>query len=90
MSESVVGHTIEEIFRVAKNRIIVATFASNIHRIQQIINSAFKYNRKVAFTGRSMINNIEIARNLGYLTIPDDMIINIKIVLITLIMKSYY
>jgi ribonuclease J len=78
LSESVVGHTIEEIFRVAKNRIIVATFASNIHRIQQIINSAFKYNRKVAFTGRSMINNIEIARNLGYLTIPDDMIINIK------------
>ena len=78
LSESVVGHTIEEVFRAAKKRIIVATFASNIHRVQQIINSAFKYNRKIALTGRSMINNIEIARNLGYLTIPDDMIINIK------------
>ncbi|NLJ83702.1 MAG: ribonuclease J [Halanaerobiaceae bacterium] len=78
LSESVVGNTIEEIFRVARNRIILATFASNIHRVQQIINSAFKYKRKVALTGRSMINNIEIARSLGYLTIPDDMIINIK------------
>lgn len=74
----VVGNTIEEIFQNAKNRIILATFASNIHRIQQVINSAFRYNRKIALTGRSMINNIDIARNLGYLTIPDDMIINIR------------
>lgn len=78
LSERVVGNTIEEIFRVANDRIILATFASNIHRIQQVINAAFKYNRKVALTGRSMINNIEIARNLGYLTIPDDMIVNIR------------
>ncbi|NLM97922.1 MAG: ribonuclease J [Halanaerobiaceae bacterium] len=78
LSEMVVGNTIEEIFQNAKNRIILATFASNIHRIQQVINSAFRYNRKIALTGRSMINNIDIARNLGYLTIPDDMIINIR------------
>ncbi|MFW6034860.1 MAG: ribonuclease J [Halanaerobiales bacterium] len=78
MSEKVVGDTIDEIFRGARERIVVATFASNIHRIQQIVDSAFKYNRKVAFTGRSMINNVEIARNLGYLNVPDDMIVNIR------------
>ncbi|QTL98368.1 RNase J family beta-CASP ribonuclease [Iocasia frigidifontis] len=78
MSEQVVGNTIDEIFRGARERIVVATFASNIHRVQQIVNSACKYNRKVAFTGRSMINNVEIARNLGYLTIPEDMIVNIR------------
>jgi ribonuclease J len=78
LSERVVGNTIDEIFRGARERIIVATFASNIHRIQQVLSAAFKYNRKVAFTGRSMINNVEIARNLGYLTIPDDMIVNIR------------
>lgn len=78
LSEKFVGSTIDEIFRSARERIVVATFASNIHRIQQIVDAAFKYNRKVAFTGRSMINNIEIARNLGYLTIPEDMIVDIR------------
>ena len=78
LSERVVGKTIDDIFRAARERIVVATFASNIHRIQQVIDSAFKSNRKVAVTGRSMLNNVEIARNLGYLTIPDDMIIDIR------------
>ncbi|MFP4016230.1 MAG: ribonuclease J, partial [Halanaerobiales bacterium] len=78
LSERVVGNTIDEIFRSARERIVLATFASNIHRVQQVINAAMKYNRKVAFTGRSMINNVEIARNLGYLNVPDDMIINIR------------
>lgn len=78
LSERVVGNNIDEIFRGARNRIVVATFASNIHRIQQLANAAFKYNRKVAVTGRSMINNVEIARNLGYLTIADDMFIDIR------------
>ncbi len=78
LSEKVVGNTIDNIFRKARGRIVVATFASNIHRVQQIVDAAFKYNRKVAFTGRSMINNIEIARNLGYLTIPEDMIVDIR------------
>jgi ribonuclease J len=78
LSEKAVGSTIDSIFRKAKQRIVVATFASNIHRVQQIVDSAFKYNRKIAFTGRSMINNIEIARELGYLNIPDDMIVDIR------------
>lgn len=78
LSEKVVGNTVDEIFRGARERIVLATFASNIHRVQQVINAAMKYNRKVAFTGRSMINNVEIARNLGYLDVPDDMIVNIR------------
>ncbi|MFW5995727.1 MAG: ribonuclease J [Halanaerobiaceae bacterium] len=78
LSEKVVGRTIDDIFRGARDRIILATFASNIHRIQQVVDSAFKFNRKVAITGRSMLNNVEIARKLGYLTIPEDMIIDIR------------
>lgn len=78
LSERVVGNTIDSIFRKARERIVVATFASNIHRVQQIADAAFKYNRKLAITGRSMLNNVEIARNLGYLTIPEDMIIDIR------------
>lgn len=78
LSEKIVGETIDDIFRGARERIIVATFASNIHRLRQIFESAFKYNRKVAITGRSMINNVKIARKLGYITIPDDMLVNIR------------
>ncbi len=78
LSEKVVGETVDDIFRGTKDRIIVATFASNIHRVQQVVDAAFKYNRKVAFTGRSMLNNVDIARRLGYLQIPQDMIIDIR------------
>ncbi len=78
LSEKIVGHTIDNIFRGARERIIVATFASNIHRVQQIADAAFKYKRKIALTGRSMINNVEIARRLGYLTIAEDMIVDIR------------
>src|SRR6056297_2338617 len=78
LSEKVVGNTINEIFRGARKRIILATFASNIHRVQQVVDAAIKYNRKIALTGRSMIKNVEIARKLGYLNIPDDMIVNIR------------
>jgi ribonuclease J len=78
LSERAVGDTIDDIFRAAKDRIVVATFASNIHRIQQIADAAFKYNRKIAITGRSMLNTVDIARNLGYLTIPDEMIFDIR------------
>lgn len=78
LSEKIVGKTIDDVFRKARERIIVATFASNIHRVQQVVDAAYNYNRKIAFTGRSMINNVEIARRLGYLTIPDDMIIDIR------------
>ena len=67
MSESTVGETFEKIFLKAKGRIIVATFASNIHRIQQIITAASKYDRKVAVSGRSMENIVAVAMELGYI-----------------------
>lgn len=77
MSERTVGQTFDETFREAKNRIIVATFASNVHRLQQAMSSAFKYGRRVAIAGRSMVNVVGIASELGYLTIPDDMLIEL-------------
>jgi len=77
MSERTVGETFDTIFGSAKGRIIVATFASNIHRIQQIINSAVRYNRKVALVGRSMLNVMRTAIKLGYLSYPGDTVIDI-------------
>ena len=56
----------------------MATFASNIHRVKQVVDAARNYDRKIAFTGRSMINNVNIARDLGYLDIPEDMIVDIR------------
>ena len=70
MSERTVGDTLDEYFRNCRSRIIVATFASNIHRMQQIINCASRYNRKVAISGRSMENVMKVAKDLGYLDIP--------------------
>lgn len=69
-SESLVGETFDKIFATATGRIIVAAFASNIHRTQQIYNVSAKYDRKVAVVGRSMENNSRIAEELGYLNIP--------------------
>ena len=93
MSERNVGKTFDNIFAEHKNtRIIIATFASNVDRVQQIINSAYKYGRKVAVEGRSMVNVIGTAAELGYLQIPDKTLIDIdqiknypddKVVLIT-------
>jgi len=77
MSEKTVGVTFEETFRVACERIIIATFSSNIHRIQQAINAACKYNRKVAILGRSMLNVVGIALELGYLDVPEGILIDI-------------
>ena len=77
MSESSVGREFDKIFTNCNKRIIVATFASNIHRMQQIINSAVKFKRKVAVVGRSMINVIGVSKELGYLTAPEDTIIDI-------------
>ena len=93
MSERTVGKTFDNIFAEHRNtRIIIATFASNVDRVQQIINSAYKYGRKVAVEGRSMVNVIGTAAELGYLKIPDKTLIDIdqlknypdeKVVLIT-------
>ncbi len=78
MSESTVGETFDGIFaNHTKQRIIVATFASNIHRVQQVINSAVKYGRKVAVSGRSMENIVEVAMTLGYMDIPEGTLISL-------------
>ncbi|KAA8784688.1 ribonuclease J [Paenibacillus sp. 4624] len=74
-SEKNVGIVLEDIFRKASQRVVVATFASNVHRIQQVINAAEVTGRKVAVIGRSMVNVVGIASDLGYLEIPDGMII---------------
>ena len=78
LSEKSVGKTLDNIFADHKNtRIIIATFASNVDRVQQIINSAEKFGRKVAIEGRSMVNIISIASELGYLTLPDNILIDV-------------
>ena len=78
MSERTVGVTFDELFRSnQKRRIIVATFASNVHRVQQIINAAYAYKRKVAISGRSMINAINVAIELGYMKVPKNTLIDI-------------
>ena len=78
MSEKTVGKTFDNIFADAKSRIIVATFASNVDRVQQIVNSAVKYKRKVVIEGRSMINVIGTASEIGYINIPDNTLIEIE------------
>ena len=77
MSERTVGEAFENIFMKAKGRIIVATFASNVHRIQQVFSAAQKYQRKVAVSGRSMENIVSVAIELGYLTETEDTLISI-------------
>ncbi|NMW85561.1 ribonuclease J [Peptoniphilus sp. AGMB00490] len=79
MSESKVGETFNRLFQsLQDNRIIIATFASNVHRVQQIINSAEKYGRKVVLSGRSMVNVTETARRLGQFRVKKDTFVDIK------------
>ena len=75
ISEKKVGEALERYFTEAKGRVIVATFASNIHRLQQIIDICKKHGRKICFTGRSIIKVTTVAKELGYLSIPDKMVI---------------
>lgn len=77
-SEMVVGQGIADVFRQTTGRIIITTFASNVHRIQQVMDAAAKTNRKVAAVGRSMVKVISIALELGYLRVPDDLLIEIE------------
>ncbi|NLP43871.1 MAG: ribonuclease J [Peptococcaceae bacterium] len=77
MSERSVGQMFDEVFRNAKERIILASFASNVHRVQQVIDAAFKNNRKVAIVGRSMQNYATIAAELGYLNIPEGVLLDV-------------
>ena len=78
MSERTVGETFETLFKGTRSRIFVATFASNVDRVQQIINAAVRNRRKVAVSGRSMINIIDVASTLGYLKIPEGTMIPIE------------
>jgi len=77
MSERVVGNTFDETFRNAPERIIIATFASNVHRLQQAITMAHKYDRHVAVVGRSMVNVMQVASELGYLHIPEGTLVEL-------------
>lgn len=76
-SEQEIGETFDRIFSKAKGRIIVATFASNISRIQQVIETAERYSRRVGVVGRSMVNNVKMATELGYLNVSPDMLLTI-------------
>ncbi len=75
ISEREIEPALHKVFGTAKGRIVVASFASHIHRVQQIVDVAVQYNRKVAFIGRSMVRTMALARDLGYLTVPGDTII---------------
>ncbi|SFL67111.1 ribonuclease J [Paenibacillus sp. 1_12] len=74
-SERIVGEHIEEAFSKAKQKVFISTFASNVHRLQQVVDAAFITNRKLALLGRSMINVVNIASQLGYINIPEGMLI---------------
>lgn len=78
MSEKTVGRSLDNIFRGCDKRIIIATFSSNVHRVQQIIDYSHKYGRKVAVTGRSMLNVLSAANELGYMDIPAHTLIDIS------------
>jgi ribonuclease J len=78
LSERLVGDAFRELFPACPGRIIVAAFSSNIHRVQQVVDAAAACGRKVLLNGRSMLANVQIARELGYLRIPDDILIDLK------------
>ena len=80
MSESTVGKEFDKLFVNCKKRIVVATFASNVHRVQQIVNASVANGRKIAVCGRSMINMIETARALGYMDVPENVFIDIDMI----------
>jgi len=77
-SERELSPAIETVFRTCPGRVIVSSFASHVHRIQQILDVAHEHHRKVAFVGRSMVRNMGIARDLGYLTIPKGLVVDLK------------
>ncbi|MGY0500512.1 RNase J family beta-CASP ribonuclease [Nocardia sp. FBN12] len=75
--EREIGGVLDNVIGKATNRVIVASFASHVHRIQQVVDVAQKHNRKVCFVGRSMVRNMEIAQDLGYLTVPDNVVVTL-------------
>ena len=79
VSERDLAPAIEGVFRAAPRRVIVSSFASHVHRIQQVLDAAHNHGRKVAFVGRSMVRNMGIARELGYLKIPDGLVVDLHV-----------
>src|SRR5208282_5456315 len=77
-SEREIAPVLDEIFANTKQRIIVACFASHVHRVQQVLNAAVKHRRKVAFVGRSMVRNMGVARDLGYLRVPGGLLVDLR------------
>ncbi|TQF65341.1 RNase J family beta-CASP ribonuclease [Rhodococcus spelaei] len=75
--EREIGGVLDGVIGKAKQRVIVASFASHVHRIQQVVDVAVRYNRRIAFVGRSMVRNMQIAQDLGYLTVPDGVVVDI-------------
>lgn len=80
ISERKVGEVLDKLFTNCTKRILVATFASNLHRIQQVVNSAVKHKRKIAVCGRSMLNIIKVAREIGYISCPENVFIDIDMI----------
>ena len=78
MSERDLGPAIDAVFRTAPRRIIVSSFASHVHRIQQVLDAAQAHGRKVAFVGRSMVRNMGVAKDLGYLKVPDNLVVPLE------------
>jgi ribonuclease J len=77
-SERAIAPVLDEVFSAAEKRIIVACFASHVHRVQQVLDAAAKHDRKVAFVGRSMVRNMGVARDLGYLHVPGGMLVDMR------------
>ncbi len=77
-SEANIGPVIESVFAQAHGKIVVASFSSHVHRVQQVLDAAYKFERKMCFVGRSMVRNMTIAEELGYLSVPEDTLIDLK------------
>lgn len=77
-NETEIGPVLDSVFDTCEKRVVVASFASHVHRVQQVLNAAYSHGRRVAFVGRSMVRNMGIAAELGYLDVPDGLLIDIK------------
>src|SRR5690625_4189068 len=78
IGEAEIGSVLDGVFAEAEHKIVVASFASHVHRVQQVLDAAYAHRRKVAFVGRSMVRNMRIAAELGYLNVPEDTVVDIK------------
>ncbi|WP_040791190.1 ribonuclease J [Nocardia paucivorans] len=79
MPEREIGGVLDSVIGKARSRVIVASFASHVHRIQQVVDVAMRYGRRVCFVGRSMVRNMQIAQDLGYLTVPDGLVVDLDV-----------